>query len=488
MTDENEFGYTSPIVRHVAFLAILSAGCATKLPPPLPPLSPAIADLERSIDWDAAGKEAADVLSGYLKIETTNPPGNETDGATYLADVLKKEGIDSEILEFAPRRGSLVARLYGTGKAPPLCLLSHIDVVPAEAKHWPEDRQPYSGFIDDKGVVWGRGALDMKGMGIAELMTLIWLHRKGVELTRDIILLAVADEEVASGGILDLVEHHWGEIGCTEVVNEGGIGLKDLFFSGQTVFTISTGEKGILWLRMTAHGMPGHGSTPRPGQAPDRLLKAIAAIEKRRPGPNYHPSFFELLANIAENKGGAAGFVLARPPLVRLFLRGKLMDNPLTRAALTNTVNLTGLEGSISPNVVPSEAVAVLDCRLVPGTKPEDVLAEIKSLVGDDPSISYEIVSKKEANESPRDDPFFRALARNAVADRKDAAAGPVISVGYTDSLAVRPLGVHAYGFVPFEVTREEAATMHGDNERVSTENLARAVRVLFASVLEVSL
>jgi acetylornithine deacetylase/succinyl-diaminopimelate desuccinylase-like protein len=462
--------------------------CRTTLPPSPPPPSAAATDLVGSIDWSGAGKEAAEILSGYLRVETVNPPGNETLGANYLADVLRREGIDSEIVEFAPNRGSLIARIRGTGGGPPICLLSHIDVVPAEAEHWPKDRQPFSGVIDDRGIVWGRGALDMKGMGIAELMSMIWLHRKNVPLTRDVVLLAVADEEVSSGGIRDLVEHHWSDIGCGVLVNEGGMGLKNLLFEGQTVFSISVGEKGVLWVRVVAHGKSGHGSTPRPGQAPDRLIQAILALEKRQASPKYHPSFFELLASVGENKGGISGFILERPTLVRMLLKQRFMDNPLTRAAITNTINLTGLEGSISPNVIPSESVAVLDCRLLPGTKPDEVLQEIKDLIGDDPSISYEIVSEKEANESPRDDPFYLALAKNAVRGRTDAAAGPVISVGYTDSLHVRPVGVHAYGFVPFEVTSEEAATMHGDSERVSTANLAQAVRVLFSSVIDVAL
>jgi acetylornithine deacetylase/succinyl-diaminopimelate desuccinylase-like protein len=467
--------------------ALALAHCATTLPPPDGPLPAEIAAVARAIDWPSAGKEAAQVLSGYLRTETINPPGNETLGAVYLEKILANEGIASQILEFAPNRGSLIARVRGSGREPPLCLLSHIDVVPAEPAHWPKDRQPFSGVVDEQGVVWGRGALDMKGMGVAELMTLIWLHRKHVPLTRDVILLAVADEEVGSGGILDLVAHHWGELGCTELVNEGGIGIRDLLFEGQTVFSISTGEKGLLWLRVIAHGKSGHGSTPKPDQAPDRLLRALIGIQKRQAVPSFHPAFFELFASVGEQKGGLAGFILKRPVLVRMLLKRSLMENPLTRAAMTNTVNLTGLEGSISPNVIPSESVAVFDCRLLPGVKPEEVLAEIKELVGDDPSITYEVVSQQEANESPRDDRFYRALARYAVEGRSDAAAGPVISVGYTDSLHVRPLGVHAYGFVPFAVTREEAATMHGDGERVSTENLERAIRVLFSSIVEVA-
>lgn len=447
--------------------------------------SPALASWTAQVDWRSAGDEAALLLSRYLQIKTVNPPGNEAEGARFLAGVLSSEGISSEVLEFAPGRGSLMARLEGRGDEPPLCLLSHIDVVGAEADHWDSGKGPFSGAIEG-GYVFGRGALDMKGMGILELMTVIWLRRLQVPLRRDVILLAVGDEEVANTGIRDLVAHHWGRIGCSHVINEGGIGIRDLLFEGQTVFPISVGEKGILWVRMTAHGVAGHGSTPLPDQAPDRLLRALRALSRRSPKPTFHPAFFELLEEAGRAEGGLSGLVLESPALVRTLLRERLMENPLTRAALTDTVNLTGLSGGSSPNVVPSEASAILDCRLLPGTKPRELLAELRDLVGD-PAISFEIISEGEANESPRDDPLYRALSRNAVGDRKDAAAGPVISVGFTDSLLLRPLGVRAYGFVPFEVSSEEAKTMHGHNERVSIENLRSGLRILFASVIEVA-
>src|SRR5205823_6200396 len=157
-------------------------------------------------------------------------------GAEYLARILSAEGIESEIVEFAPGRGSLIARLpaSGEGKQKPLCLLSHVDVVPAEADRWPKDTQPFSGAIDKEGTIWGRGALDMKGMGILELMTMIWIHRLKVPLDRELILLAVADEEVDSRGVKEMIKI-WDRIGCSEVVNEGGMGIRNLLFEGQTV-------------------------------------------------------------------------------------------------------------------------------------------------------------------------------------------------------------------------------------------------------------
>ena len=211
------------------------------------------------VDWPAAGEEAARVLSGYLAIDTRNPPGNESAGARYLAALLAREGIASQLVEHAPGRSSLIARVRGTGAAPPLCLLSHIDVAEANAGEWPADKGPLSGRIEG-GMVWGRGALDMKGMGAIELMTLLWIKRLEVPLRRDLILLAVADEEVENRGMQELVERRWKQLGCSHLVNEGGLGLKGGLFPGQTVFAISVAEKGVLWLKMIARGQGGHGS------------------------------------------------------------------------------------------------------------------------------------------------------------------------------------------------------------------------------------
>jgi hypothetical protein len=167
-----------------------------RLDPGAGPEQGSCAEPLRCIDWTAAGLEAAEVLSGYLRIDTSNPPGNETAGARYLAALLEREEIPSEILEIEPGRGSLVARVPGDGAEPPVGLLSHIDVATASADDWVPGRAPFSGLIDEDGVVWGRGALDMKGMGVLELLTLVWAKRLGIPLRRDLVLLAVADEEV----------------------------------------------------------------------------------------------------------------------------------------------------------------------------------------------------------------------------------------------------------------------------------------------------
>ncbi len=451
------------------------------LPPPLaaPPYHP-------PIDWSAAGQEAAQVLSAYLQVDTTNPPGNEEKGAEFLRDLLAREGIESRILSYAPGRGSLIARLPGHGPDKPLCLMSHMDVVTAEADKWAPGKAPLGGLIEE-GQVWGRGALDMKGMGTIEAMTLIWLKRLGIPLKRDVILLAVADEEVNNQGIRHLVDEHWGEIGCSELINEGGLGLKGAFFPDQTVYAISVAEKGALWVKMVALGEPGHGSTPRPGGAPWRLMDAVDKLREREVKARFHPSFFELLYQVGKSQKGLSRAVLTHPSSVRSLLTPRLMKNPVIRATLTNTVNLTGFSGAREPNVIPSEVSAILDCRLLPGVQPQEVLEELKALTGHDPHLRFEIIDQKSGNDSPWNTPLYEALARRAVEGRADAVAGPVVSPGFTDSIIVREKGVHAYGLVPFEVTAEELATMHGNNERVSIANLESGLRILLNAVMDVA-
>jgi acetylornithine deacetylase/succinyl-diaminopimelate desuccinylase-like protein len=446
--------------------------------------------LTDGVDWTATGQETATLLSAYLQIDTRNPPGDETTGAEFLAQWLAVEGITSEILEYAPGRGSLVARVDaapGAATEAPLCLLSHIDVAEAEADRWTPDRGPMSGFIDKEGVIWGRGALDMKGMGAMEAMVLALVARNGVPLKRDLILLAVADEEVSNLGIRHLVDNYGDEIGCSHVINEGGLGITDMFFEGQTVYPISVGEKGLMWARLIATGEPSHGSVPMPGLAPERMLDAVGKLGRREEKPRYDESLLALLDAVGAHHGGASGWVLRHPAMVRSLLKGKLMGNPLTRAAVTDTVNITGYGGAGEPNVVPSEVWANVDARLQPGTTPAELRAELLALI-DDPQVRLDVIMEQEATISPwRDDPLYAALAARAVEGRPHAVAGPMISVGYTDSIVLRPLGVHAYGFVPVAVDAELLATMHGDDERIGIATLTDGVRTLTRAVLDVA-
>lgn len=445
-----------------------------------------------AMDWDAARQELAAVLSGYLQIDTSNPPGNETAGARYLAEILEREGIAWEIWEPEPGRGNLIARLDSPVDAEaPLCLLSHIDVATVEPAGWPAEHPPFSGHIapDPSGelAVWGRGALDMKGMGAIELMTLVWLKRLEVPLSRDVVLLAVADEEMQNAGAQAILRERWAEIGCSHVVNEGGLGIEDLMFEGQTVYAISVGEKGVLWLRVVASGAPGHGSTPKPDEAPERLLAAINAIYAMEVEPEIDPSILALLGAVGAQRGGIERVVLSNPGLARRLVTPTLLENPVTRAAIIDTAHLTGFDGALAPNVVPSEAVAFLDCRLLPDTTDAEMLARLTAAVND-PQVRFEVLQVYPAAVSEYEgDPFYEALVKHTQLADPEAVVGPALSVGFTDSIFLRQAGVRAYGLMPVRVDFAELATMHGDAERVPVAELERGLRVLLGATVEVA-
>ena len=226
------------------------------------------------LDWDSLGQEAAQLLSQYIQIDTTNPPGNEEKAAAFIGDTLKKNGIAFQMLESEPGRANLYARLKGDGSRRPIILLSHSDVVPADRAFWSVD--PFGGVIKD-GYIWGRGALDMKNMGIAELVAFLAFHRSGFPLKRDLILVNTADEEAGGrAGAGWLVQHHPDLFRDAEfLINESGKGRVE---NGAVVFAVDTTEKTPCWLRLTAVGEPGHGSRPKLNSSVNRLLRALNRV------------------------------------------------------------------------------------------------------------------------------------------------------------------------------------------------------------------
>jgi acetylornithine deacetylase/succinyl-diaminopimelate desuccinylase-like protein len=219
-------------------------------------------------------------------------------------------------------------------------------------------------------------------------------------------------------------------------------------------------------------------------------MQALDRVRAREDKPRLHPALYEMLAIAGRDEGGVTGFVLERPFLVDTLVVGDLLKKPQTRALITDTVNITGFAGALQPNVVPSEVYAQIDSRLLPGTRPEDVLAELKELTADVEGISFEVIDARAAAVSTWDDPLYRALAHHApsvVDEGQRVAVGPFVSLGFTDSVFLRGKGVIAYGFVPVAVTPEEASTMHGDAEHVSKVNVTRGLRALTSAVVDVA-
>ena len=469
-----------------AFFILFS--CLQK-PTPLPDAIIDINPYREQISWDDIESQASQDLSAFLQVNTVNPPGNEKDGALWLAKQFEREGIPYEILEYAPNRANFVAKLQADPKwksdQKPLCLLSHVDTVTFDEEKWTSGIHPLSGHIDEEGNIWGRGALDMKSMTIMEMWSMFLLKRNNVPLHRDVYFLAVADEEVDGSGMQHLVNTYWDFLDCGQLINEGGLGLHDMLFEGQDVYPISIGEKGNIWIKMWAYGEAGHGSTPRENEAPVRLIEAITKLQNRDIQPEIHEEMALFFSAIGEGKGGISKIVMQNSLLSNLLVKPKLMKNPLTRAAMINTVHLTGLEGSNKPNVVPAEVYAVLDCRIQPGVDPEQFLKELQDIVGEE--IHFEILMSREGNKSPMDDSLYHALRRYAVEGSETSVTGPVISVGFTDSVYARDKGVHAYGFAPITLTAEEMEGFHGKNERVNKEDLGTGIYKLHSAVLEVA-
>jgi acetylornithine deacetylase/succinyl-diaminopimelate desuccinylase-like protein len=430
------------------------------------------------IDWKAATDEATEYLSALVKFDTTNPPGNELACAQYLADLLAKEGMEPEVLESEKDRGNVIGRLRGDGSKKPLLLMSHLDVVTAEASRW--EAPPFSGEIRD-GVIWGRGTLDTKGLTVLHLMTMFILKRQGVPLKRDIIIMGAADEE--TGGRLGaewVVENHFDKIEAEFALNEGGFGLE---MNGKTLFLCANAEKGMTWAKLTATGRPGHGSLPHDDNATLHMSRAIEKIAKYRPRITVTDTF----RNFADALGkidfrGRLLKLVDKPGIGRLVLG--LAKDEFVRVMVKTTITPTTIKGGVKVNVIPDHCELSLDCRIVPGMGREDLRRIILDLVDSDKiRLDFEVFSA--ASESPIDTEMFATIEKTLTANYPDCAVSPFILPGGTDSRFLRAKGIPAYGFNPGVLSREDIASIHGDNEKLSIESFSRGLRAMYHVVAE---
>jgi acetylornithine deacetylase/succinyl-diaminopimelate desuccinylase-like protein len=429
-------------------------------------------------DWHRLGDETADLLSDVLRIDTSNPPGGETAAANALARKLRGEAIAAEVFESAPGRGNLHARLAGSGGGRPVILLAHLDVVPADPRSW---RLPPFGGVKEHGWVHGRGALDAKGVAVVELMTLIALKRSGVPLDRDVILLGTADEETGgTAGAGWIVQHRPELLGNAEYLLTEGDHIH--VRAGRKVVQVAIAEKTPCWVKLTAHGEGGHGSTPPPQTAVTRLVRALDKLRRYRTAVRVVPAVEDYFAALAELEKDPLRSRLARledalndPGFFAEFTR-----NPRQNALIRNTITPTVLEGSLKTNVIPDEASAQLDCRLLPGERPADFLALLRDVIADD-TIRVQPLLSFPASSSDPDSGLMAAVRKLAASELGGAPVVPSVITGFTDSHYFREKGVASYGFVPFVLREEDERTVHGVNERVSIENLRDGVRRLVA-------
>jgi len=427
-------------------------------------------------------------MQEYLRVDTTNPPGNEMRAVEFYKKILDREGIENRAFEYTPGRGDLWARLpHTTTEAKrPLILLNHMDVVTSDASHWKVP--PFSGEIKE-GYLWGRGAQDMKDEGLAQLVVMVMLKRENVPLDRDVIFLAVSDEEAEGTGTDWFIKNERDLLGNAEfLINEGG---ENLLEDGKVKYVgIDVGEKTTYWLHVVAHGRPGHGSRPNPDSAPDRLVRALDRILAYRTPLHVLPVVEEFLRDMApyEPPEQQDHYRNIRKAIEDRKFQEEVERDESLNFLLRDTISLTMLGGSEQTNVIPPEAWANLDVRILPGGNPDNVLAALRHVVND-PNVTIEPLNRefRVANYSATDNALFAAIKDVSGQYFPGAPVVPHITSGYTENQRYRPLGIVAYGFCPFTATDAEGNTEHGNDERIRVEEVRRGPRILFDVVAKVA-
>jgi acetylornithine deacetylase/succinyl-diaminopimelate desuccinylase-like protein len=417
-----------------------------------------------AIDWPAVHAEALEVFVRYLQIPSVNPPGNEAPAARYLGALIEREGIAVEYIETAPNRECVVARLHGDGSKRPLMLCNHLDVVPVEEAFWTVPA--FDGAIRD-GFVYGRGAVDMKGTGVTQLIAFLLLARERAVLKRDIVFCGVPDEEAGGRfGMKWLCEHRPDIVDVEYELNEGAMGAPQIFGKEVKLFPVATTEKTAGWMRLRARGKAGHGSRPHRDNAALHLVRALAKLAEWQRPITITPPAREYLNRLIAAKVLPADTTDESLPAL-------LENYPAVLAMFTNTLNITMLQAGTKVNVIPAVAEAAIDCRLLPGMDQEAWRQEIIRVI-DDPRV--EVVLDRDstapAPETPWDTELYQTIRDVITEAMEDAVVLPTMTVGGTDNKFLRELGIPAYGFAPMLLSPEEAQGFHGNDERLAIDNL----------------
>ncbi len=418
-------------------------------------------------DWDSVGDETVRMFRDYLSIDTANPPGDVSAAADLYKRVLEEAGASVELHWTDRENGkvNLVSRLKGSGSKRPLMLLNHFDTVPVDRSGWSVD--PFSGISKD-GYIYGRGALDMKNVGIMQLMTMALLGRNKVELERDVVLVAVADEEMLGDlGARWVAENLWDDINAEYVFDEGGFGTQGFFTNDdRLIFSVGVAEKKVLWLKLIARGTEGHGSMPPKDNANFIMAQALSRLADYRTPELTNPVVAEMKSRL-----------------------GELADTPYNNAIRRNTVSLTVLKAYVGDppksNVIPDHSEAVLDCRLLPDQDPDEFMDELRRVL-DDSRIEFEILDAPgESIISPFNTELFRVIERETKKVYPASITLPHLIIYGTDSRFFRVRGATCYGFFPGPVTMGEYSTIHGNDERVREESIRNGIRIYYNVVKE---
>jgi acetylornithine deacetylase/succinyl-diaminopimelate desuccinylase-like protein len=450
--------------------------------------APAQAASPAGFDLPRLESEAILWLQGLIRINTTNPPGNEIAAAKYLAAILQREGINSEIFQSAPGRGILVARLSATALPNPsraLLLMGHLDTVGVDKSKWSVD--PFGGVIENN-YLYGRGAIDDKGMTVANMAVLIALKRSNAHLDRDVIFLAEGDEE-ASGeyGMKFAVDQHWDKIASGFAINEGGrVFVKD----GKVQYVgVQAAEKVSRDLDVIATGTSGHSSVPRQDDPVTHLAAAIEKIAAYQTPVQFNfvtREYFEGLASIEDEETGKWMRALEEPDRAAHAQQWVSNADPVWGAMMRDTIVPTMLQAGIRANVIPAEARGVVNLRILPGNLVEPLVAKLQQAVND-PQVRLEVEEGGDppAPASNTDTEFFKTIAKAAREQFPGTTVLPYMSTGATDSAFLRVRSVQAYGLLPFPLTEDDLLRMHGDNERIPLDSFRKGVDFLYAMVTD---
>jgi acetylornithine deacetylase/succinyl-diaminopimelate desuccinylase-like protein len=426
----------------------------------------------RPLDYSRLTQEAAALLSKYIQIDTTNPPGNELPAAKLLKEKFLEDGIPATVWEPQPGRGIVAARLHGGGHhTKALVLLSHLDVLQAKPSQW--QVAPFSGQIKD-GAVWGRGALDDKGPGVIELMAMLALKRSGILINRDILFLATADEvQGGKNGAGWVVAHEanlFSDAGY--LLNQGGAILQ--VSNGRRLYTVATTEKTPLWLRLTVQGPAAQIFAPPDDTAVIRLIRALDRLLAYQPPIRVVDPVRDYFQAIGQLEGGPPEYGdLAKALHDDPEFAKKFLTNPRNNAFVRDTVAPTKLTGSDAIDIIPTSVQAELNLQLLPEQDPQEVERNIIKVL-DDKNLKVETILNFRSASSSRDSQLMNAIGKLAQSD--DSRVVPAIDLSFTDSHYFRQKGLISYGFIPIELNSAEEQTIGGANEHIPLKELGAGI------------
>jgi acetylornithine deacetylase/succinyl-diaminopimelate desuccinylase-like protein len=434
-------------------------------------------------DLAKLAEEAQRWLSDLVHINTVNPPGNEADTAQYISVIFQREGISSEVIEMAPGRSIVIARLQAGPLPDPsnaLLLVAHQDTVGVDRKKWSMD--PFGAVVRD-GYLYGRGSIDDKAMLTANIATMVQLKRSGAHLGRDVLFLATDDEEQGgAASIKKTIQKYWDKIACAYALNEGG---RVIVKNGKVQYVgVQASEKVAYNVTVTATGPSGHASMPRPENAVVHLAAAIAKLGVYQ--VPAQPStitlrYFEQLSKIEDDEIAKWMRALEQPARVDLAYKHISEQSPMWNSMLRDTITPTMLQAGVRVNVIPSEATANLNVRMLPGHSIDELIGEFVKIVND-PQIRFQLAPDPGENAPPSDitSPLYQAIERLTPQEFPGAITVPLLGTGATDSATLRLHKVQAYGLTPFPLTEADYSRAHGDEERMSVEGFHKGVIFLY--------